>query len=253
MTTQSTQITVDIQIDVGYIGESHALISYQVTAPSKKGTHHHVNANRYFVKVADVEQVCQQIYANPIDPQIDPQFEHQHFSYTFKRGGARYVNAHSFLHANIRDGKVFDILNTIITPQRVNLGPVDDTLVLNLVGSMTLPALISMCYFTDTGVEDITLDNDCLDIQKAREALRQYPNIEASITTVPMHIGFPSGFKSLDIIFESEPFHYAIRDAVIAHKQACEQDPSLTMPSLDTIAFNAVIAPIVLPFAINKA
>lgn len=253
MTTQSTQITVDTQIDVGYIGESHALISYQVTAPSKNGTRYHVNANRYFVKVEDVEQVCQQIYANPIDPQIDPQFEHQHFSYTVETGFALHVDTHSFLDAVILDGKVFDDREAVITPQRVNLGPADHTLVLNLAGRMTLPTLISMCYSTNTGIEDITLDNDCLDIQKARKALRQYPNIEASITTVPMHIGFPSGFKSLDIIFESEPFHDAIRDAVIAHKEACEQDPSLTMPSLSTIAFNAVIAPIVLPFAINKA
>lgn len=249
MTTQSTQITVDTKIEIGHIGESHALIAYHTTAKTKNGASRALVSNRYLAKVEDVDQICQQIYDNPVDPQVDPQYEHQHYSFTVKSAAIYHIYAESLLGAVIVEGKVVDSQGYEITPQRINLGQNYDPLALNLTGGLTLPILISMDYSTDTGIEDVTLDNSCLDIHSALAALLDAPGMAANISPIPQYNCDSDAYLSLNITFDTESYHDVIRDAVIAHKEACKQNPSLIAKSLKTIVFNAIIAPIVLPFA----
>lgn len=238
--SHQTQLPIEVIVNIGYIGSSHALIESTVYLIANGSKTNVIRRNEYLVPSSEVEQVVQRSFNYPMQEATTDEQLARHFRYVYMDEFA--ISDHPLTHASIENGLAVDREGTPLTPDRVIPFGFRE-FEISLAGSIPLPQ--KLMYGPDSYVQhdSLKLDSTWLRLDPAVEALNALPGVTAEIKNSSKLVRF--GVKrDLYITIELEPHRKTIESAIqayLAYATNPSHDGDIEYKNLYMIVFESVL------------
>lgn len=232
-------VTLITSCDTGAIGDTHTLVDVKVLARFENGKTHTIKTYRLLVDNPYLEQLLQQISADPLTPDVKAEVYIGQYSYaTIKDTYVDHLALNSFA---IKDGYAYDQDNQLVDPARIVLVQYE-LYAKNLFGDIILPPSLSFDYCSYIQYPDVALDDEALYIEQACSALNLHSGIVAEIKSIPYYNCDSYRALSLAVKVDTNVHYDAIKTLM------AQLDPKDRSVSTTGIVFKAIILPIITPF-----
>lgn len=243
--TQIVQLHVEVSVEVGLIGDTHALLDTSVyTLPVQDNTKKSVlKQTRQLVEVEDLEQTIQNHIKDPLTS-TETRKKSRQLGYVITQ--ELDVDYCSISRARIADGIAVDHNGTPLSTDRIIADGLFDNLAKNLDGKVPLPHKIYMNGITFLH-EAYTLNETWLDVDRAANALHAISGIQTVVDANTTPYG---PYKALQITVDTSVHKEAIETAIREYHryEADETVQNFESQSIHSLTFKAVIKPIIAPF-----
>lgn len=251
MQTAIVQVSVEVSVEIGRIGDSHALVDSTIYAPPvTPGTAFTVlKQRRQLVEIKDVDQTVQQIVKDPMAVVASRDWPEHKYGYVIP--GEHDMEYRGIHHARIENNVAVDHKGNPLMPEFVIIDGLFSTMAVSLAGNIPLPDKVIldeyMCF-----QDEVQLNEEWIDLPAAVAALNKIPGVVAEITEDPEQ--GPDALQGLQIVVDTATHRATIEAAVHAYHDMYNDDTVVSVDRQDrySIVFHSIISPAIAPFIIKS-